>query len=199
MGERGPNPDDLPNLDAVNIDASKPTEEYTPTERRADILARLREAGCPANLPSQRDLGEQYGMSQSVISRDVALCVDYLAENLSTGHVATTKLAYDRALAGALDDEEWEAASRIAERRSNWIEARTLLRDLDAKLDSLAEHLDAGDADLSGTTGTLALPELVTVDGDDGPLVAELSSDESSATEHDGPAEAEQASEGESS
>lgn len=171
-----------PEYDAVEIPPDKPTENYHYTERRADLLARLREKGTPVNLPSQSDLATQYGVSQSVISRDFDLLAEYIESSLGKRHVMTTQAAFDRALAGALAEEQWEAASRIADRRASWVRERTILHRLDEKLDQLIGEFDNdgvppardGNVDSRSPLGTVpdrevSLPEVLPIE--DGRIV----------------------------
>lgn len=58
-------------LRAVEIPAEKSSAEFTPQQRRADLLARVESAGAPSALPPQTELGRQYGVTQSVISEDL--------------------------------------------------------------------------------------------------------------------------------
>ncbi|MFD1513031.1 hypothetical protein [Halomarina rubra] len=138
----------------MSLDPSKPTEDYSPDERRKDLLDRVKEAGTPAALPAQARLAEQYGVSQPTISRDLSAISTWVAENIGDRHALTTYAAFERSLQGALDAEEWEAASRIAKRRADWIEGRN---GHDAPVDDVPDHRDPN--------ATLDY-EIVTDDGD---------------------------------
>lgn len=172
MAGRNGEPTDFRNVPLPEGD--RPMSDYAADERRADLLRRVEEHGHPSLLPTYHELGEQYGVTASVICRDldkIAASVEAHADQRTT---LTVNSVYRRALRGLVENEDWRAAAKTATEWSEWVDRRTVLRDLRDRLDALAEDRDAPLAPSSADPDP-TLPEIVPTD--DGALAVRDSDD----------------------
>jgi len=74
---------DHPNYRALNASGDKAREEYSYTERRAELYDLIEQAGHYRNLErSTRDLGNRYGVSHETIRNDIQAIHEWKAEHL---------------------------------------------------------------------------------------------------------------------
>lgn len=111
------------NIDYTTVDVptEKSREEYHYTERRAEILNRILEAGSP-NRMRQEDLAGRYGVDQSTISRDIEAIGDYVAEHLGNRAKLTTRAAFERVVNDLLDEDDWRAKKAAFDVVMDWSE-----------------------------------------------------------------------------
>jgi len=124
-----------PDYESVEL-PSEPREEYSYTERRAELLQLIREAGHPSEL-HQGQLAERYGVSQQQISKDIRRLGKYVHGQVADRDrraLAVTSTV-TRAISGMLEDEEWRAAAKTIMEYDDWA---TEFHDLD----SLADEVD---------------------------------------------------------
>jgi hypothetical protein len=122
---------------AVSIPDEKPTDEYHWTERRADILRRIEEAGHPAML-SQRGLSEVYDVSDSQISRDMDRLADHIRTRLRdrSQRAVIVDSVVQRCVQELIENEEYRAAVKSI---LEWEEFASSFADLER----LHERVDA--------------------------------------------------------
>lgn len=106
---------------AVEVPDDKPVEDYHYTERRAEILDLVFQAGSPSRM-RQQDLADRYGVDQSTISRDLDAIGDHVSECLGTRAELTTKAAFERVLNDLLDEEDWKAKKAAFDVVMDWSE-----------------------------------------------------------------------------
>lgn len=109
---------------AINLDPSKPYEEYSWQERRAHLLERISELGTPSAVSRTRQ-AEQFDVTPGQISQDIDALGEYVSEELGEGVDLQTKAVFDAAIRGLLEagaDGEWRAYDAAIERQLEWQE-----------------------------------------------------------------------------
>lgn len=133
----------LPDYSGLEIPQDKPPSEYTYHERRARILEIILHAGHPSAI-SQVELADHFDVAQSTISRDIDRLEESIRAHLARRRDLKIGSALDRALRGALDDEDWEATRRIAETYHEYMDDRLGTLEFRARLDRLEDIADRG-------------------------------------------------------
>jgi hypothetical protein len=106
---------DLPDTD------DEPRTEWHYTQRRAEILQRIREAGHPADV-NQSDLADVYDVSQQQISKDFKRIGRCIREGLDDDRRALSVHAVvQRSIRGLLDEGEYYKAGQLAIEWDEWV------------------------------------------------------------------------------
>jgi hypothetical protein len=106
---------DLPDTEA------KPRTEWHYTERRAEILQLIYEAGHPRDV-NQSELSERYGVSQQQISKDFKRIGQAIREGLDDDRRALSVHAVvQRSIRGLLDGGEFYKAGQLAIEWDDWV------------------------------------------------------------------------------
>jgi len=106
--------------------ADKPRDEWHYTERRAEILQRIREAGHPADV-NQTELADVYGVSQQQISKDFKRIGRCIREGLDDDRRAlSVHAAVQRSIRGLLDEGEYYKAGQLAIEWDEWVSDSTI-------------------------------------------------------------------------
>jgi len=133
-------------------------EDYTSTQRRAEIYGMIRDAGHPSNLEAnQSELGKRYGVSQPLISKDIKKLREFEAAHNSTrakavmGWLAESTVKKHIAVARKMEanNQTADAADRFERAMETHMEYVDYLfdtGDLDESPDSLVLEGDAGEA-----------------------------------------------------
>jgi hypothetical protein len=101
--------------------ADEPRDEWHYTQRRAEILQLIREAGHPADV-NQTELAERYGVSQQQISKDFDRIGQSIRESLDDNRRALSVHAtVQRSIRGLLDEGEFYKAGQLAIEWDNWV------------------------------------------------------------------------------
>jgi hypothetical protein len=135
----GSSEDDVEDYDAVELPDSDavPREDWGVTERRAELLQRIREAGHPRAL-NQTELGEEFGVSQQQISKDFARVGAHVRQSLDADRRAlAVNATVQRAVRGLLDEGEYYDAGRLALKWDSWVEESGMLTGEQAGPDGL--------------------------------------------------------------
>jgi len=130
-----------PDYSAVNI-PTKPPTEYSYVERRAELLQLVEQRGHPSAL-NQNELADRYGVSQQQISKDLDRLDEFIRSRLTHRRDLKLQSALDRALRGALEDEEWDAVRRIAESYDEYLDGRMETLEFRRRLDQLEEAAES--------------------------------------------------------
>lgn len=132
---------DTPSVDyeAVEITSEEPSE-YHYTERRAELLSLVQEAGHPRAL-NQSHLADRYGVSQSQISQDLDRLATYIREQLADRdrRALTTETILQRCIQSLLDEGEYRAAAKTALEREEWLTNFHDLEELYAQVNDASE------------------------------------------------------------
>jgi hypothetical protein len=126
-----------PDYAAVQV-PTKPPTEYSYVERRAELLQLVQNRGHPGAL-NQNELADRYDVSQQQISKDLDRLDEFIRSRLAHRRDLKLGSALDRALKGALQDEEWDTVRRIAESYDEYIEGRMETLEFRRRLDRLEE------------------------------------------------------------
>lgn len=127
-----------PDYGSVDI-PSKPPSEMHYTERRAEILQLVQQAGHPRML-NQAELADRYGVSQQQISKDFSRLAAHVDEALGTRRALTSRAVFDRCVRGLLDEEEWRDAARTMKDFNEWIEDYKDIREIKERLSRIEER-----------------------------------------------------------
>jgi hypothetical protein len=99
----------------------KPRTEWHYTQRRAELLQLVREAGHPGDI-NQTKIAERFDVSQQQISKDLDRIGDHIRSNTSiqrrTLRVDST---INRAIRGLLDDGDYYKAGQLALDYDEWL------------------------------------------------------------------------------
>lgn len=129
-----------PDYSSVEISSEAPTE-YTYVERRAELLQLVEQAGHPKAI-NQSELADRYDVSQQQISKDLDRLDEYTRQRLAKRRDLKIGSALDRALRGALNDEDWDAARRVAEAYHSYLDDRIGTLEFRRRLDRLEDVAD---------------------------------------------------------
>ena len=110
----------MTDYDAYDVPDDKPREEYTYNERRAELLERIREAGHPEHL-NQTELGDEYGVHQSQISRDFKALREFIRDSLGTHRHTITDSVYRKAVREYVAEGEYNEAIDALESWNEWL------------------------------------------------------------------------------
>lgn len=105
---------------SISIPDGKSPTEYTYTERRAEILSLIEEAGHPDQL-NQTRLADRYGTSQSNISKDFKRLRDYYGKTLGRHRLTISETVYRKAVREYVDRGEFKKAVDVLESWNEWL------------------------------------------------------------------------------
>lgn len=111
------------NYATIEVDDSKPPDEYHYTERRAELLRIIIRSG-GVHRVNQAQLGERYGVSRQQIHKDVNALSESVAETMGDNINLQTESAFQRIYDELLEDGEYTAAWRVFEGYSKLLERR---------------------------------------------------------------------------
>lgn len=124
----------------VEIPAKPPTE-YHWTQRRAEILQLVDQAG-HAQAISQVELADRYGVSQPQISKDLDRLDEFIRGRLAHRRDLEASACYDRAIRGLLDDEEWYQAAKVRKMKDEFLDERIDALEFRRRLDELEDRAE---------------------------------------------------------
>jgi predicted XRE-type DNA-binding protein len=132
---------ETPAFATVDIPTTKPPEEFSTEERRAALLRSITDLGHPSML-NQTEAAERYGVSQPMISKDLDVLADHVADRLGDRHELEIESVFRRSIRGLLEEEEWRKAAQTAGDYADWMTERSDLEALREELDLLKEATD---------------------------------------------------------
>lgn len=132
---------ETPDYAAVDVPTTKPPAEFTAEERRAALLRSITDLGHPSML-NQTEAAERYGVSQPMISKDLDIIADHVAERLGDRHELEVESVFRRSIRGLLEDQEWRKAARTAKEYADWMTERNDLTELEDELDLIKQAMD---------------------------------------------------------
>lgn len=132
---------DSPDYSSVEVPTTKPPEEFTYQERRADLLRQIRDLGHPSMI-NQCEAAERFGVSQSQISKDLSRLAESVREHIiDRDHRAfAVDSVMRRAITGLMENGEYRKAAKTAREWDEWL---VEFHDL-AALTARVEALEAG-------------------------------------------------------
>lgn len=121
QSSRGCNSVDYAAVDLPDTDA-KPRTEWHYTQRRAELLQLIREAGHPGEL-NQTELAEKYDVSQQQISKDLGRIGESIRQSLDDDRRALhVDSVVQRSIRGLLDQGEFYKAAQLALEWDEWVD-----------------------------------------------------------------------------
>lgn len=140
----GSNDRDSPDY-ASDVPTTKPPEEFTYQERRADLLTQVRDLGAPSML-NQSEEAERYGVSQQQISKDLDRISESVREHLTDRDRRALALdsVMQRSVVGLLRNEEWRAAARTMMQYQEFLQDWSDVERLEAELEELRAEVTEG-------------------------------------------------------
>lgn len=115
--------DKNPNYLAIDPPDGKPVEDYSPPERRAEILQLLIEAGSPFAIKQCR-LADRYGVHESTISRDMDRLRESVDHHLGADAKLTTRAVFEKTVRELQAEGEWKSAWDVVMDWSSWLADR---------------------------------------------------------------------------
>lgn len=125
--------------DSIDIDESKSRAEYHYTERRSDILTRIREAGHPRAF-TQRDLAEDYDCSVSTINSDMQALAEFIDGTLGNRRPFVSDLVFQKAIRELIDEGEWRDAARTVKEWGEFVDEYKTLEEINERLERIEEQ-----------------------------------------------------------
>ena len=105
----------------VELPDDKPPTDYHYTERRAEILQLIEEAGHPRAI-NQTRLADRYDVSQGQISKDVTRLRTFINEHIDESTVdSITETVYQKSIRELMDKGDHYKAVKAAESWNNWL------------------------------------------------------------------------------
>lgn len=117
----------------VEVPSTKPPEEFSVEERRAELLQIITDHGHPS-MVNQTELAARYGVSQPMVHKDIDAISDDVAKRLGEHHELEIESVFRRSIKGLLEDEEWRKAARTAKDYSDWMTERSEIEELQEEL-----------------------------------------------------------------
>jgi hypothetical protein len=109
------------NYRTVEIEGSKPPDEYNWMERRAEILNRIERLGHPRAV-NQSQLADRYGVSGAQISKDMERLREYISSDLDASHAdAITQTVYQKSIQELMKNGEHYKAVKAVESWNDWL------------------------------------------------------------------------------
>jgi len=109
---------------SIEIPEDKPPSEYHWTERRAEMLELIEQAGHPGAISPTR-LAERYDVSKSQISQDKSRLQEYIADQLNEQRVdAITETVYQKSVRELMDNGEYRKAAKTVSEWNSWLADR---------------------------------------------------------------------------
>lgn len=134
----------------------KPRTDYSEIERRAELFLMVQEAGHPKNIEqSQSGLGDRFGVTQQMISKDMAVLREYIAAHDTERAKGVLDVLVEDTVGKYVEAaDRAEEAGRLDEAAQQMREALTVQREFveylmeSGEMDSAAEQIEI-DADPS--------------------------------------------------
>ncbi len=134
--------DNTPDYADVRIPTTKPREEFSVEERRAEILQVITELGHPS-MVNQTELAGRYGVSQPMIHKDLDAIAEHVSARIGERHELEIESVFRRSIKGLLNDEEWRKAARTAKDYAEWMDTRAEIEELREDVDMLKTLIDS--------------------------------------------------------
>lgn len=126
----------------VDIDDDKDPTEYHYTERRAEILDFIEQAGSPKRLNTAQ-LAERYGVTDSQIYQDYDRLAEFVSEVLGERAELRTQALYERTVNKLLSEGDVEGAWRVTMEWNDWLVDRGALDKTPEKLEAEVTEREA--------------------------------------------------------
>lgn len=132
---------DSPDYTAVEIPTTKPPDEFTYQERRADLLRQIRDLGHPSMI-NQVEAADRYGVSQAQISKDLGRLAESVREHVvdRDRRAFTVDSVVRRAIQGLLEEGEYRKAAQTAMEWDEWITEFHDLRQMEQEIEDLKQR-----------------------------------------------------------
>lgn len=130
-----------PDYESVHVPRGKTKPELTYTERRADLLRRIRQVGGPMFLPERSDLAQEYDVSRQTIQKDLRKLGEYVDDNLGAGEALEVDPFLWRCAKDLYEQGDQFKAAKIALKTAEW-RRKSELDDLLERVEALEEDLD---------------------------------------------------------
>ncbi len=141
MTKDGEHPDYLALAGQAPFD--KPETEYSEVERRAELFKFIQQKGHPKNMEqSQSTLGDRYGVSQQMISKDMQVIKEYVAKHDTQRAKSVVGWLTEKTVGKHI-----EAAERLEEAGRLDDAAEMFEQALDVQMDYVDYLMDTGDMD----------------------------------------------------
>lgn len=122
MADSDDSGDDGPDYASISPPEDKHPKDYTYVERRAEIYRLIEKAGHPHNLErSQAELGDRYGVSQRMISKDIARLKEYEARHNKERTKSVTSWLAEKAVMEAIQENDFEKALNLQMRYNEFL------------------------------------------------------------------------------
>jgi len=138
--------DEQTNYRAVNVPEDTEPEDYSYTERRAEILQLIEEAGHPDAINQSR-LADRYDVARSTVNRDFNRVREYYRDHLGDHRHAISASVYRKAIKEYVNRGEFDTAVEVMESWNEWLREEGV-RDTEAEelslsgLDVVADFTD---------------------------------------------------------
>jgi len=151
-------PNNTPNYRQIRVPEDVPPEEYSYSQRRAEILQLIEEAGHPDAL-NQAQLGRRYEVDRSSICRDFKRLREFLRETIGDHRHAVSATVFRKAIREHVEAGEWSDAIDAVESWNDWLREEGAR---DTEPEELAVEMSASDryADLVGQASSDPLSDV---------------------------------------
>lgn len=123
----------------VNYEELEPPEnpkEASTQHRRAALYRRVKELGHPAlfDREEKEHFARKFDISFRQVYYDLEAVREFVEGTLNfQEHVTNVKFVFEKAMAEAIDEGEWDEAADIAMQESEWLERRGVIENKDVK------------------------------------------------------------------
>lgn len=131
----------MTNIDYTSIDAEEEKDplDYHYTERRAELLDLIFQAGSPRRLNTTQ-LADRYGVTRSQIYQDYDALGDFIEGTLGDRAALRTRALHERVIGELLDEGEWRDAWTTHKEFVGWLADVGAIETVPDRLDATVTH-----------------------------------------------------------
>jgi len=113
------NLDNYEDFELVDTPKDKAKEDYDPSQRRADMLSRIKTKGTPRL--NQNKMADRYGVAQSRISHDLKVIRAYLADKTAERFDGFASATFENSVHRLMIKGEEYKASKVITMWADWL------------------------------------------------------------------------------
>jgi len=138
---------DHPNYRALSAPETKPREEYTYAERRAELYDLIDQKGHYRNLErSTRQLGDRFDVSHVTIQNDIEAILEYKTQHLGENTKAELETLKTKAVQDALENGDADKAYSIMSQHLTNLQSLGTIQEEPDKVEHQGSIIDLPDS-----------------------------------------------------
>lgn len=119
---KSPSPHDNIDYEAIKVPHGTDPKDYSYAERRAEILAMVKERGSPYAL-KKTSLADRYDVVPSTITKDFKRLASYVDERIGQHAKITARSAMEKAVTELQKEDKWVEAFGVTMEWNRWLQS----------------------------------------------------------------------------